>query len=266
MHSDSAARDRGRRRAGVRLHQRLSRHRQRRRRARSPRGRMAPRTAIALASILNFVGAFISLKVAATVATGIIDAGQVTETIAFAGLIGAIIWNLITWSYGLPSSSSHALIGGVIGAMLAAVGTSGVNGVGLVTKVVIPAVIAPMARVRGRRGRHRGHLPAAGPPPSRAGQPRVSPRPDRLQLAAGPGPRDQRRAEDDGRDHAGPGRPRLAQRHNPQRPRLGGDLLRRRRSPWAPTPAAGGSSAPSAAGSSRWTPPRASPPRAPAPS
>jgi PiT family inorganic phosphate transporter len=82
--------------------------------------------------------------VAATVATGIIDAEQVTETIAFAGLVGAIGWNLITWAYGLPSSSSHALIGAVVGAMLAAVGGSGVNGVGLLTKVVIPAVIAPV--------------------------------------------------------------------------------------------------------------------------
>jgi inorganic phosphate transporter, PiT family len=106
---------------------------------------MSPRTAIALASILNFVGAFISLQVAATVATGIIDPGQVTQTIAFAGLIGAIVWNLITWAYGLPSSSSHALIGGVVGAMLVAVGTSGVKGVGLLTKVVIPALIAPVA-------------------------------------------------------------------------------------------------------------------------
>ena len=88
---------------------------------------LAPRTAIAIASVMNFVGAFISLKVAATVATGIINAGQVTETIAFAGLVGAITWNLTTWMYGLPSSSSHALIGGVIGAMIAAVGGSGVK-------------------------------------------------------------------------------------------------------------------------------------------
>ena len=106
---------------------------------------LAPRTAITLVSVLNFIGAFISLKVAATVATGIIDAGQVTEMIAFAGLIGAIIWNLVTWAYGLPSSSSHALIGGVIGAMLAAVGSSGVKFGGLVTNVVIPAVIAPIS-------------------------------------------------------------------------------------------------------------------------
>jgi PiT family inorganic phosphate transporter len=105
---------------------------------------LAPRTAIALASVLNFAGAFISLKVAATVATGIVNAGQVTETIAFAGLIGAIAWNLITWACGLPSSSSHALIGGIIGAMLAAVGGSGVKGGAILTKVVIPAIIAPV--------------------------------------------------------------------------------------------------------------------------
>jgi PiT family inorganic phosphate transporter len=106
---------------------------------------LAPRTAIALASILNFVGAFASLKVAATIATGIINASQVTETIAFAGLVGAIAWNLLTWRFGLPSSSSHALIGGVIGSMLAAVGTSGVNFSGVLDKVVIPALIAPVA-------------------------------------------------------------------------------------------------------------------------
>jgi len=105
---------------------------------------LAPRTAITLASALNFVGAFISLKVAATIATGIVDAGRVTETIAFAGLVGAIAWNLITWAYGLPSSSSHALIGGVVGAMLAAVGGAGVHGIGVLTKVVIPAIIAPV--------------------------------------------------------------------------------------------------------------------------
>ncbi|MGO9884587.1 MAG: anion permease [Solirubrobacteraceae bacterium] len=106
---------------------------------------LAPRTAIAIASVMNFVGAFISLKVAATVATGIINAGQVTETIAFAGLVGAITWNLTTWMYGLPSSSSHALIGGVIGAMIAAVGGSGVKWAGVFTKVIIPGLVAPIA-------------------------------------------------------------------------------------------------------------------------
>src|SRR3954467_11701191 len=85
---------------------------------------MPPRAAVTLAALLNFVGAFISLEVAATVAKGIVDADVITPTIVFAGLIGAITWNLITWYYGLPSSSSHALIGGVVGATLVAEGTS----------------------------------------------------------------------------------------------------------------------------------------------
>jgi inorganic phosphate transporter, PiT family len=105
---------------------------------------LSPRMAIALASVLNFAGAFISLKVAATVATGIVDASQVTERIAFAALIGAIAWNLMTWAYGLPSSSSHALIGGVLGAVLAAVGTGGIKGDGLVSNVIVPALVAPL--------------------------------------------------------------------------------------------------------------------------
>jgi PiT family inorganic phosphate transporter len=105
---------------------------------------LSPRTAIAIASLLNFAGAFISLKVAATVATGIVDTAQVTETVAFAALVGAITWNLLTWLYALPSSSSHALIGGVVGAMLAAVGGGGIHGQELVGKVVIPAIVSPL--------------------------------------------------------------------------------------------------------------------------
>jgi PiT family inorganic phosphate transporter len=101
---------------------------------------LSPRAAIIVASVLNFAGAFISLKVAATIATGIIDPHRVTESIAFAGLAGAITWNLITWFYGLPSSSSHALIAAIVGALLAAVGGAGVNVHGLLTKVVAPAV------------------------------------------------------------------------------------------------------------------------------
>jgi PiT family inorganic phosphate transporter len=107
-------------------------------------GAMSPRTAVALASVLNFVGALLSLKVAATVATGIVSAGQVTETIAFAALLGAIGWNLLTWFFGLPSSSSHALIGGIVGAVLAAVGSSGIQWHGLWTKVVVPAIASPV--------------------------------------------------------------------------------------------------------------------------
>jgi PiT family inorganic phosphate transporter len=106
---------------------------------------LSPRAAVAIASILNFAGAFISLQVAATIATGIVETSQVTEMIAFAGLIGAIAWNLITWSYGLPSSSSHALIGGIVGAMIAALGGAGVKGGALITKVILPALIAPLA-------------------------------------------------------------------------------------------------------------------------
>ncbi len=103
-----------------------------------------PRTAVAGAAVLNFVGAFISLEVAATVANGIVQADLITPTIVFGGLIGAIAWNLITWWYALPSSSSHALIGGVVGAALVAEGPDAVIGAGLVGKVMVPALIAPI--------------------------------------------------------------------------------------------------------------------------
>ena len=76
--------------------------------------------------MLNFVGAFLSISVAATIAKGIVDQGDVTLEIIFAGLVGAILWNVLTWYLSIPSSSSHALIGGSIGSVLAAVGTSGV--------------------------------------------------------------------------------------------------------------------------------------------
>jgi len=105
---------------------------------------MSPRLAVGFAAILNFVGAFISLEVAATVAKGIVDANLITTTIVFSGLIGAIAWNLATWYFGLPSSSSHALIGGVVGAAFVAEGAAAVNGDGLLGKVIVPAVIAPL--------------------------------------------------------------------------------------------------------------------------
>src|SRR5690349_6779479 len=107
-------------------------------------GALKPRIAVGVAAILNFVGAFISITVAATVAKGIVDAGVVTTTVIFAGLIGAIAWNLTTWWFGIPSSSSHALIGGVLGATLAAVGSKGVEWDGVLSKVVVPALIAPV--------------------------------------------------------------------------------------------------------------------------
>ena len=105
---------------------------------------MSPRSAVAMAAILNFVGAFISLEVAATVASGIVEAEFVTTTIVFGGLIGAIAWNLVTWYFGLPSSSSHALIGGVAGAAFAAEGPDAILGDGLIEKVMIPALVAPL--------------------------------------------------------------------------------------------------------------------------
>ncbi|WP_049580337.1 inorganic phosphate transporter [Streptomyces sp. SBT349] len=108
-------------------------------------GAMKPRAAVAMSAALNLVGAFLSVEVARTISGGIIDeeAGVQPEVI-FAGLVGAIVWNLLTWLAGLPSSSSHALFGGLIGATLASVGTGAVNGDAVVTKVVIPALAAPL--------------------------------------------------------------------------------------------------------------------------
>jgi inorganic phosphate transporter, PiT family len=105
---------------------------------------MPPRIAVAYAAVFNFIGAFISLAVAATVAKDVVDAGVITPTVVFAGLVGAIAWNLATWYFGLPSSSSHALIGGVVGSAFVAAGSDAVMGDGVLGKVLIPAVIAPV--------------------------------------------------------------------------------------------------------------------------
>ncbi|WP_210493919.1 inorganic phosphate transporter [Patulibacter sp. SYSU D01012] len=105
---------------------------------------LPPRLAILIAAVLNFIGAFLSLKVAATIASGIVDSGSITLQVVFAGLVGAIVWNLLTWWFGLPSSSSHALIGGVVGAMLVASGPDAIMGEGLLGKVVVPALVAPI--------------------------------------------------------------------------------------------------------------------------
>jgi PiT family inorganic phosphate transporter len=110
-------------------------------------GALRPRVAVALSAVLNFVGALISLSVAATIAKGIVDPGAITLTVVFAGLVGGISWNLVTWYFGIPSSSSHALIGGVVGATLIAAGTGAVATDGLIAKVLIPAVLAPPTAV-----------------------------------------------------------------------------------------------------------------------
>ncbi|HXE98821.1 MAG TPA: inorganic phosphate transporter [Solirubrobacterales bacterium] len=105
---------------------------------------MPPRLAVAYASVLNFAGAFLSIAVAATIAQDVVASDAITPTVVFAGLIGAISWNLITWYYGLPSSSSHALIGGVVGAAFVAAGADAVLADGVLGKVLVPAVVAPV--------------------------------------------------------------------------------------------------------------------------
>ncbi len=106
---------------------------------------MAPRPAVLMSAVLNLAGAFLSVKVAQTISGGIIDEGSgIRPQVIFAGLVGAIVWNLVTWLAGLPSSSSHALFGGLIGATLAAVGLHGVHGDAVVMKVLIPAVASPL--------------------------------------------------------------------------------------------------------------------------
>jgi inorganic phosphate transporter, PiT family len=104
---------------------------------------LGPRTAVGMSAVLNLVGAFLSLTVAATIANGLVNTHLVTLTVVFAGLAGGIVWNLITWLLGIPSSSSHALIGGVIGSTVAAAGSHAVKWPGLVSEVILPAVLSP---------------------------------------------------------------------------------------------------------------------------
>jgi PiT family inorganic phosphate transporter len=104
---------------------------------------LTPRTAVLLAAILNFAGAFVSFAVAATIAKGIVNPEVITLSVILAGLVGAITWNLITWFLGLPSSSSHALIGGVAGSAIAASGPDVINWSGIWDKVVLPGLLSP---------------------------------------------------------------------------------------------------------------------------
>lgn len=118
-------------------------------------GALKPKAAVTLSAILNLVGAFLSVEVAATITRDVLniqtDTGdlalgldpQTAMMIIFAGLVGGILWNLMTWLLGLPSSSSHALFGGLIGAGLAGIGTAGVNWGGIMAKVVVPAFLSP---------------------------------------------------------------------------------------------------------------------------
>ncbi|MFJ6083596.1 anion permease [Streptomyces sp. NPDC092369] len=107
-------------------------------------GALKPRTAVLISGVLNIVGAFLSTEVARTISGGIVDDTLVTPGMIFAGLIGAILWNLMTWLVGLPSSSSHALFGGLIGAVWVGAGADGVHFDKVVEKILIPAVASPI--------------------------------------------------------------------------------------------------------------------------
>jgi PiT family inorganic phosphate transporter len=104
---------------------------------------LSVKAAIFMAAVLNLAGAMVSTKVASTIGKGIVDANHVTQMVVFAGIMGAIIWDLITWYYGLPSSSSHAIIGGIIGAVAAHDGFSVLHWAGL-KKIVLSLVISPV--------------------------------------------------------------------------------------------------------------------------
>ncbi|MFF4041388.1 anion permease [Streptomyces sp. NPDC001816] len=107
-------------------------------------GALRPRVAVAVAGVLNLAGAFLSTAVAKTISGGIVDDSKVSLVMIFAGLVGALLWNLMTWFAGVPSSSSHALFGGLIGAVWVGAGGSAVQFGVLVEKIVIPAVLSPV--------------------------------------------------------------------------------------------------------------------------
>ncbi|GLU90458.1 MULTISPECIES: inorganic phosphate transporter [Agromyces] len=111
-------------------------------------GALRPKAAVTLAAILNLVGAFLSTEVAKTISGGIIREGDggvlITPELVFAGLIGAVVWNMITWLLGLPSSSSHALFGGLIGAAIVGAGLGAIDFPVVVSKVILPALLAPL--------------------------------------------------------------------------------------------------------------------------
>ncbi|MFE1288998.1 anion permease [Streptomyces sp. NPDC058751] len=107
-------------------------------------GALKPKVAVAMSAALNLVGAFLSVEVANTISKGLVDETGIRPEVIFAALVGAILWNLVTWLVGLPSSSSHALMGGLVGATIASAGVGAVHGDVLVGKVLLPAVVAPV--------------------------------------------------------------------------------------------------------------------------
>ncbi|WP_328646177.1 inorganic phosphate transporter [Amycolatopsis sp. NBC_00348] len=107
-------------------------------------GALKPRVAVAISAVLNLVGAFLSVEVAKTISSGLVDDTKIGPSIVFGGLIGAIVWNLVTWFVGLPSSSSHALFGGLVGATWVSAGADSVHFGKIVEKVLLPAAASPV--------------------------------------------------------------------------------------------------------------------------
>ena len=188
-------------------------------------GALKPKVAVGLSAILNLVGAFLSVEVALTVTNSVInlqeksgapkaellaDGGEAVLVIILAGLVGGIVWNLFTWLYGLPSSSSHALLGGLVGSAMAGLGVSGVKWTGdgtkldgVVGKILLPALISPVIAMTVAFDRHVAGLPDH--PRCRQRHRESDFRVGQVgsRLAGVHRPRHQRRPEDDGRHDAG---------------------------------------------------------------
>ena len=164
---------------------------------------LSPRMAVLSSAILNFAGAFFFFAVAATIATGIVDPAAITLKVVLAGLVGAITWNLITWYLAIPSSSSHALVGGIIGSSVAATGGFAVvNWEGLKDKVLVPSLLAPVAGLVGAAALMT--IIALADPQARSGsgEPALPPAAARLGRVRRLHARHERRAEDDGHHRA----------------------------------------------------------------
>ena len=167
-------------------------------------GALRPRVAVLLAGVLNLAGAFLSVQVALTISSGLVDEARITPEVIFGGLVGAILWNLVTWLLGLPSSSSHALFGGLIGATWVFAGSGAINFPVVAGKVLVPLALSPivagviaLTATSDRLPDRRARRPAHHGPGLPAGTGRVG-------LDGGAGARHQRRPEDHGRDHPDP--------------------------------------------------------------
>ena len=162
---------------------------------------LSPRVAVVMAASLNFIGAFLGTKVATTLGAGIVNTDMVAncQPLVLAALLGAIAWNLITWYFGIPSSSSHALIGGLMGAAVAYAGFSTLNGASIAEKILLPLILSPLA------GFGMGFLTMfLRPGQPQQAHPRLHQAANRFRRLHGDEPRPQRCPEDHGRDHARP--------------------------------------------------------------